>query len=155
MVWPRGYQRGLCTRFGVIHRSSTTFQHGTKHRMDQGTLIFIFVSTLQAVIFGFTLLLIKRTKGPAPSAANYTVDAATKLAELEGTCTSLRLEFSEVVDRLERWSKREKQRDKRDVKPLGDVLPTDKDLMQTELPVNHPARGNLSPMDRLRLSKGR
>jgi len=118
--------------------------------MDQSTLIFVFLSTLQAVVFGFSLLLIKRAKGPAPSAANYTVDAATKLAELEGTCNSLRLEFTEVIDRLERWSRREKQRDKRDTKPVGDVLPTDRDLQPMEQ-VNGP---RMTALQKLRYTKG-
>ncbi len=124
--------------------------------MDQTTLIFIFVSTVQAVVFGFTLLLIKRGKAvPPPGALGYNVDAATKLAELEGHVNSLRLEFTEVIDRLERWSKRETQRDKRDKKPLGDVLPTDKDLQPGELPDVGADGGRLTPMQRLRLSKGR
>jgi len=122
--------------------------------MDQSTLIFIFISTLQAVVFGFSLLLIKRAKDPAPNVANYTADAATKLAELEGTCNTLRLEFAEVIDRLERWSKREKQRDKRDTKPVGDALPTDADLLPGNAPVQAP-NGPMSAIQRLKLAKGR
>lgn len=124
--------------------------------MDQSTLIFVFISTMQCVVFGFSLLLIKRAKGSAASVANYTVDAATKLAELEGTCNSLRLEFSEVIDRLERWSRRKEQRDKRDNKSVGDVLPTDKDLMPGLIPGNaDPGAVRLTPMQKLRISKGR
>jgi len=127
--------------------------------MDQSTLIFIFISTMQCVVFGFSLLIIRRSKVSPSAVANYTVDAATKLAELEGTCNSLRLEFSEVIDRLERWSRRKEQRDKRDSKPVGDVLPTDKDLVQGELPIpagnTQYGTSGLTPIQKLRIAKGR
>lgn len=124
--------------------------------MDTSTLIFIFASSLMAVIFGFSLLLIKRSTSVPGKIVNYDVDAAVKLAELEGHVNSLRLQFTEVIDRLERWSKREKQRSNRELKVSGDVLPTDKDLPLEELPVNNqPAPLRMTPMQRLKVSKGR
>jgi len=126
--------------------------------MDTALLIFIFVSTMQAVIFGFSLVLIKSRQKPSVGAANYNVDAATKLAEHEAQINGLRLEFNEVIDRLEKWTRREKQRSNREEKASGSTLPTDSELPQdgipaeTSMPVQGP-KGNV--FARLRAAKGR
>lgn len=122
--------------------------------MDTQLLIFIFVSVLMAVIFGFSLLLLKRDKKVPGQIVNYNVDAAVKLAELEGHVNSLRLEFTEVIDRIEKWTKRDTQRDKRIPKPSGDVLPTDADLVQGNIPLDSGFKTG-SVFARLRAAKGR
>jgi len=126
--------------------------------MDTTVLIFIFISTLQAVIFGFSLVLIKsRQKAPA-GAVNYDIDAAKKLAELEVHQNALRLDQNEVIDRLEKWAKRDKQRSNRDEKASGSTLPTDGELTGGALPADPqaaPRPGNSDIFARLRASKGR
>jgi len=122
--------------------------------MTTTAVIFVSVSILQAVIFTFTLLLIKQQKPIEKGVSNYNVDAATKLAELEGAILSLRQGFAEVIDRLERWTKRDTQREKRPKKNVLDDLPTDADLPTS---VTAPDQTNAKPMtvfDRLRAAKG-
>ena len=125
--------------------------------MDTTLLIFIFVSTMQAVIFGFSLVLIKSRQKAPVGATNYNVDAATKLAEHEAHINGLRLDFNEVIDRLEKWTKRDKQRSNREEKAQESVLPTDGDLAQGVAPGNSqiPGRGGKAEVfARLRASKG-
>ena len=119
--------------------------------MTTATVLFVSISILQAVIFGFTLLLIKQQKQPEKGVSNYNVDAATKLAELEGAILSLRQGFAEVIDRLERWTKRDTQREKRPKKNILDDLPTDGEL-PTSVPAPEPKQLNI--FDRLRAAKG-
>lgn len=95
--------------------------------MSSTQLIFIFVSVLQAVIFGFTIVLIRmRTSGTSnPSITGYSESAAIKLAELEGQINQLKMGFNDVIDRVENWTKRDSQRETRAAKKAELVLPTD------------------------------
>jgi len=126
--------------------------------MSTTLVVFIFASVLQTVVFAFTLVLIRsRTQKPSkPSVTGYTESAAIKIAELEGSINQLRLGFAEVIDRLEKWTKRDSQREVRAEKKAELVLPTDSPVV-SETPTPGPMPGGSANNDefaRLRAQRG-
>jgi len=95
--------------------------------MSTNLLLFIFVSILQTVVFVFSLLLIRSRNKSTPKASltGYSESAAVKIAELEGSITALKLSFNDVIDRIEKWTKRDSQRERIAEKKAELQLPTD------------------------------
>jgi len=126
--------------------------------MSQNLLIFIFASVIQVTVFVFTLLLMRKgTQKPSKiSVTGYSESAAIKIAELEGSINSLKLQFNEVIDRVEKWTKRDGQRSARADKKAELVLPTDLPTVP-EAPTPGPmpgGSGNHDEFARLRAQRG-
>jgi len=125
--------------------------------MSTNLLIFIFASVLQGVIFTFSLLLLRsKTQKPSKlSITGYSETAAIKIAELEGAITQLKLSFQDVIDRVEKWTKRDSQRERIAERKAELILPTD--LPSTEgvpaLPVAPAAPTNSKDAEFARLRK--